>query len=212
MVTQSSVEPVPDTSISREDAPREMARQICNGFVQHDRRNYDAAVEAFEFVDRLQFRHIDSENLHLAATAFVDALWAKDDVEIDHLRAGTLDRESLREADWSPVRKEFRKRAALLGIDQEYAKLKTEGWRQHKLGGDYWTPFQEAQILELRAALQKAEYPRKPKEGQSGPGPEALRYVLGVELHDMHTPHHWKQAEEAMTPYFEYIVSHHENV
>ncbi len=212
MVTQSSVESVPERSISTADAPREMARQMCKGFVHHDRRNYDAAVEAFEFVDRLQFPHVESEDIHLAATAFVDALWAKDDVEIDHLRAGRLDRESLRGADWSPVRKEFRKRAALLGIEPEYATLKTDGWRQHKLGGDYWTPFQEAQILELRAALPEAEYPRKPKEGQSGPGPEALRYVLGVELHDMHTPHHWKQAEEAMTPYFEYVVSHHENV
>lgn len=198
-----------ERDISLEKAPREMARKICQGFVEHDRRDRNAAIDAFEFVDSLQFQHVDSDNAHFAACSFVDALWAKDDVEVQYLQNGTLDQDGLREADWSPVRKKFRERAALLEIDQEYAELKTEAWRRHKTGGDYLTLFRKAQLMELRAALQDSNYPEKPSEGLSGPGPEAIRYSLGVELHDMHTPKYWKQAVEAMTPYFEHIISHH---
>ena len=200
---------VPDPSTSLDDAPREMARKICQGFLAHDRGEREAALSAFEFVDALQFRNKAPDDVHLAADALVGALWAKDDLELRYLRNGTLDRDGLADADWSPVRRKFRERAAALGIDQEYAALKTDAWRQHKTGGDYWTPFQRAQLLELRTALGDPAYPGKPKEGRSGPGPEALRYALAVELHDMHTRRHWKQAEEAMVPYFERIVAHH---
>ncbi len=200
-----------DLSVSVDDAPREMAGQICRGFLAHDRGDRKVALEAFKFVDTLQFRHSDAHDIHLATEAFVDALWAKDDVEVRYMRNGTLDEAGLAGADWSPVRKKFRERAAALGIEQEYAELKTEAWRRHKTGGDYWSLFQRAQLLELRAALQDPSYPKKPKEGRSGVGPEALRYALAVELHDMHTRHHWEQAETAMTPYFEHIVSHHSN-
>lgn len=198
-------------SISEDDAPRQMARRICQGFLAHDRGDREGALEAFEFVDMLQFQHGDPTDIHLAADAFVDALWAKDDLELRYMRNGTLNEEGLADADWSPVRKKFRERAAALGIEQEYAKLKTEAWRRHKTGGDYWTLFQRAQLFELRAALQDPTYPRKPKEGQSGAGPEALRYALAVELHDMHTSRHWEQAEEAMIPYFEHVMTHHTN-
>lgn len=205
----------PTRSPSREESPdepaRAMARQVCMGFMAHDRGHHEEAVKAFEFVDRLQFRHVDRHNIHLAARAFVDALWAKDTLELQYLREGELDEESLRRADWSPVRKKFRQRAAALGLDQEYAVLKTEAWRRHKTGGDYWSPFQEAQLMELRTALQNPEYPEKPKEGQSGLGPEAARYALAVELHDMHTPKHWRQAEQTMVPYFEKIVSSYDH-
>jgi len=200
-----------DLSVSLDDTPREMARRICQGFLAHDRGDREAAIAAFEFVDERQFRHCDRRNVHLAAEALVDALWAKDDVELRYLGNGELDEAGLAEADWSPVRRKFRERAALLGIDQEYAELKTEAWRRHKTGGDYWTLFQRAQLLELRVALRDPDYPAKPKEGQSGAGPEALRYALAVELHDMHTAGHWKQAEEAMVPYFERIVAHRYN-
>lgn len=186
-----------------------MARQICRGFMAHDRGRRQEAVTAFEYVDSRQFPHLDADDAHLAATAFVDALWAKDDLELQFLGDGTLDDEGLRAADWGPVRAEFRERAAAIGLDQEYARLKTEAWRRHKTGGDYWSPFQQAQVMELRAALQDADYPNKPKEGASGLGPEAGRYALAVELHDMHTERHWAQAVETMVPYFDRILSSH---
>lgn len=186
-----------------------LAEQICRGFVAHDRGDRETAIESFRSVDEYQFPHVDDRDVEFAAEAMVDALWAKDDVELRHFRNGTVDRSGLRDADWSPVRRKFRERAALLGIEPEYAELKTTAWRRHKTGGDYWTPFQKAQVYELRAALQGPEYPAKPKEGQSGFGPEAVRYALAVELHDMHAQRYWKQAKQAMIPYFERIVTHH---
>lgn len=191
---------------SRQTTARHMAEQLTRVFRAHDERDRSTAIEACEDVDRLYFQHADEESVRLGAAAFVDALWEKDEVEFRHLRDGGLDREGVGSADWSPVRQKFRERAAALGIDQEYAACKTRGWRRHKAGGDYWTPFQRAQVLELRAALQDPAYPDKPKYGQSGHGPEAVRYTLGVELHDMHTPEHWHQARRAMTPYFRMVL------
>ena len=186
--------------------PETIATQLGLGFVAHDRRQREEAVEAFAAVDRFQFQHVSDGVAREAAAAYVDALWAKDAVEDAHRTEDGFDREALDAADWTPVREAFARRASLAGVDPEYAERSTVAWRRHKTGGDYWTLFQRAQLLELRTALGDPAYPGKPKEGRSGPGPEALRYALAVELHDMHTRRHWKQAEEAMIPYFERIV------
>jgi hypothetical protein len=63
-----------------------------------------------------------------------------------------------------------------------------------------------AQTHELRTALGDPSYPRKPSDGRSGHGPEAARYALAVELHDMRTPMCWRQAVSVMTPYFERVL------
>ena len=91
-----------------------------------------------------------------------------------------------------------------------YATASTLAWKRHKVGGDYWTPMLRSEEAELRAAMQEA-YPEKTHEGQSGFGAEAVRYLLGVELHDMHTEGHWRQAKTAMTPYFETILRSHDH-
>lgn len=185
---------------------RRMAGELARGFRAHDRGFREKAVDAFAFVDEHQFAHLDEQEARLAATAFVDALWAKDEIEFQYLRNGELDADGLAEADYSPVREKLRRRAALLGADSDYAATKAEAWRHHKAGGDYWTPFQRSQVYELRAALGEPSYPDKPRAGQSGPGPEPLRYVLAFELHDMHTDDHWEQGERVLVPYFRYIL------
>jgi hypothetical protein len=202
-------EPYVETRSSRtRDEPdaAEVAMYLGMGFVYHDKRKRDRAEDAFASVDQFQFRHVSEETAREAAVAYVDALWEKDRVEEEHTTDGTFDTEALAEADWSPVRDAFARRAALVGVDPEYAELSTAAWRRHKVGGDYWTPMQRAQVRELRAALQDEAYPRKPRQGQSGVGPEATRYVLGVELHDMRR---FEEGLEAMTPYFERIAHEH---
>lgn len=186
-----------------------VAEQICLGFQYHDRNEREKAIEAFSVVDRHQFRHIGEREAKRASEAYVDALWAKDAVEDEHKEGGELNRETLAKADWSGVEDAFAERADIAGIDSRYAKRSTIGWRNHKTGNDYWTPIQEAQVYELRAALQDADYPDKPKYGQAGCGPEAMRYALAVELHDMHSEAHWEQATQVMQPYFELILSAH---
>lgn len=190
---------------------REMAEQVCRGFRFHDRRERERAVEAFAAVDRRQFDHLEATTARAAAAAYVDALWAKDEVEDSCTADGELDYDALAGADWSPVRAAFAKRAVLVGMDPRYAEASTLAWKRHKVGGDYARPMQRAQMYELRAALDDPGYPRKPHQGQSGFGPEAARYLLAVELHDMHTEGHWEQARDAMTPYFERIVRAHED-
>ena len=189
-----------------EKTASQMAEQLCRGFQYHDQRERERAIDAFAAVDTQQFEHVSEEAAREASIAYVDALWAKDEIERSCMQSGTIDREALDEADWGDVRSAFARRAELVGIDPQYADLSTVGWRKHKTGGDYWTPLQRAQMLELRAALQDPEYPHKPRYGQSGFGPEPAQYLLGVELHDMRR---WEQAREAITPYFERILDGH---
>lgn len=186
-----------------------MADQFGRGFVHHDRREKDEAIEAFARVDALQFEHLDEVEARKAAKGYVEALWAKDEVE-DSCRNsddGRIDANQLAEADWSAVKTGFERRAEVVGIDPEYAPLTTEAWIKHKVGGDYWTPMMNAQMLELRVALQEPEYPDKPRYGQHGFGPEPARYALGVELHDTRK---YEEGHEAMTPYFQRILDAHE--
>jgi len=194
------------------EAATHMAEQICTGFRAHDRGDRGEAIEAFWTVDSLQFAHLDRETARHAAVAYVDALWAKDEIERAHTAGGEIDGESLADADWEPVRSRFRERASVAGIDPKYADASTRGWRNHKTGNDYWTPIQRAQMYELRVATQDPEYPRKPRYGQSGFGPEPSRYALAVELHDMRSADYWEQAERTMVPYFERILRAHDNV
>jgi hypothetical protein len=181
-----------------------MADRLCRGFIHHDRREREAAVEAFAAVDTLQFAHVDESAAREAAAGYVDALWAKDAVEDASRDAeGAIDVDRLAAADWSAVEAGFEARAAAAGIDPAYAPLTARAWREHKCGGDYWTPMMRAQMLELRTALQDDDYPHKPRHGQGGFGPEPARYALGNELHDTRR---WRQAREVMTPYFGRIV------
>ncbi|MFW6384450.1 MAG: hypothetical protein ACOCZC_03535 [Halodesulfurarchaeum sp.] len=188
---------------------REMAKQVIQGFQAHDDGRREDAIDAFAAVDVRQFRHLDEDDARLAAKAYVEALFEKDEVEFAYLKDGDIDAEGLAEADWSPVRKQFRLRAAVAGIDSEYAVASTEAWKYHKTGGDYWTPVQRAQMLELRCALQDPEYPHKPRWGQSGFGPEPARYALAIELHDMRDPAYVRQAVDVMVPYFTRILREH---
>lgn len=196
-------------STDREDlrtTAERMATYMGLGFKYHDDRRRAEAVDAFAVTDRAQFQHVAPETARRAAEAYVDALWEKDAVERSCTVDGDIDAEALDEADWSPVRSAFARRARLVGMDERYAELSTVAWRRHKTGGDYWTPMKEAQVIELRAAMQREEYPQKPRYGQSGYGPDAVRYLLGVELHDTRE---WEQAHEVMVPYFERILRAH---
>ena len=194
-----------DSSSLRSEA-REMATALACVFTAHDRGNRERALEACRRVDERQFSDLDSDAVDLASEAFIDALWAKDEVEFRCLKNGEIDPELIRDADYSEVATHLRKRAAVVGADQRYATKKLEAWRQHKAGGDYWSPYQRAQMYEFRAAIDDPEYPRKERGGRSGPGPEPMRYVLASELHDMNTERHWNQGIELLVPYFELIL------
>lgn len=187
-----------------------MAGAVCRGFRAHDNGRRDAAVEAFTTVDAKQFAHLSETEARDAARAYVDALFRKNDVELTALRDGDMDRSAVASADWSPVAAKFRERAAIVGMNPEYAEASTVGWRRHKAGGDYWTPLQRAQMYELRAAMDDPEYPGKDRWGHSGFGPEPARYALAVELHDMHTDAHWREAQQVMTPYFATVLEAHD--
>lgn len=94
-----------------------MAEQLGRGFLRHDQRKRDEAVEAFGNVDALQFPHLDERTAREAATAYVDALWAKDATEGACRVDGEIDPERLAAADWSDVEAAFARRAEVAGID-----------------------------------------------------------------------------------------------
>lgn len=192
-----------------DDLAAYVAEQLCLGFILHDRREYEAAVEAFYEVDRFQFPHLDDDEAYEAARALTDAFWAKDDVEEPHVDGSEVD-PALEDADWSPVEDALRRRADVVGMPAEYATETVEAWRNHKTGGDYWTPTMVAQGHEISAAIGDPAYPAKPKFGQSGYGHLAMRYLVGLELHDMHTERHWREAAAVMRAYFAEILARQE--
>lgn len=184
-----------------------MAEMLCEGFRFHDERKRAESIEAFYYVDRRQFDGVSDEDAWDAAEAYVDALWRKDEVEEPYVSDGRIvDPDGLAEADWSPVRDALARRARAVGFDESYAELTTESWRRHKVGGDYWTPMLRAQEIECSAALGE----QRPSHSEDTPretvGHLPARYLVGVELHDLHTEAHWRQAIGVMTPYFETIL------
>ncbi|WP_229126402.1 hypothetical protein [Halapricum desulfuricans] len=195
----------------RGSTARKMAEQLARGFKAHDKGRRDIAIDAFTYVDRHQFQFLGETDARHASTAFVEALWKKDDIELDYLRGGQFDRDGLRQADYRPVRQKLRERATIIGIDPQYATTKAKAWRRHKAGGDYWTPFGKSQLYEIRRALRDPEYPNKPRAGDEGFGPDPCRYVLAFELHDMKTDTHWQQGVDVMVPYFKRILEANEN-
>ena len=195
------------TQISTQQDPRHAAKHLGMGFVYHDKENRDLSIEAFAVADTFQFQHISEETARKASEAYVDALWEKDRIEAACTVDGELDLSALSDADWSPVKDAFARRASLVEMDPRYADRSTVAWRRHKVGGDYWTPMKEAQMYELRAALQDPDYPHKPRGGQSGHGPEAAQYALGVELHDTRR---FEEMTDVMVPYFERIARQHQ--
>lgn len=194
-----------------EDTAGHLAEQVCRVYQYHDRRAREPARRAQRIVDEHQFAHLDGDEVRRASESYIEALWAKDAVEADYISNGEVHREGLEAADWRTVEVPLAKRADVVGMSHEYAEKTVEAWRNHKTDGEYWTAIQQAQVHELRAALQVRDYPRKPKYGQSGYGPEAARYAVAIELHDMHTEEHWTQAVAVMTPYFERILRAHRN-
>jgi len=66
----------------------ETARALCTGFKAHDERDRERAIAAFRRVDDAQFAHLDAEQAHDAAAAYVEALWAKDALEAAHTYPG----------------------------------------------------------------------------------------------------------------------------
>jgi hypothetical protein len=204
-MSQSEPEPKQDQpSIDyAEPSASYLADQLCQGFIYHDQREREKAIEAFAAVDVCQFAHVSEAEAHRAAVGYVDALWIKDEIEESCRVDGELDPDELAAADWSRMTAAFERRAKAAGIDPQYAELTTQAWIEHKTGGDYWTPMMHAQMLELRTALQDPTYPDKPRHGRGGFGPEPTRYALGNELHDTRQ---WEQAREVMIPYFQRVL------
>lgn len=190
-----------------EHTPAEVAKKLGMGFIHHDQRNRELSVNSFSAVDRFQFGHLTEDSATHASEAYVDALWKKDIIEDQCTHNGKLHISELKNADWSPVREAFEQRASIVGMNSEYADLSTTAWLRHKVGGDYWTPMKQAQVYELQAALRDPEYPHKLRGGQSGHGPEAARYALGVELHDTRR---FDAMVDVMVPYFERIADRHQ--
>ena len=188
----------------------DLAEALAQLFRAHDAGRYEQAVEECVFIDTYQFPHLDPDDIEIAARSFVDGLLAKDRIEFEHLRGGDIDRDGLAKADYRPVRAQLRTRASVIGADHRYASEKATAWQRHKVGGDYWTPFMRSQLYELRAILRDPDYPAKPRAGQSGFGPEPVRYILAFELHDMKSDGHWREGVAVMAPYFDKILEAHD--
>jgi len=192
-----TTEQTPTTEPPENKQAQVAAKAICKGMQEHDRGKYRDAIKSFTVADQIWFG-VDEQTARKAATAYVDALRLKDEIEKHNELIGL--------GEWDQVERAFRRRANALGIDRGYAVLTTEAWKAHKLEEDYWTPMLLAQQLVVQAATGNEDYPPKDSDAQHGFGPEPTRYLLGVELHHLHEKDRWAEAVENMTTYFERIL------
>lgn len=201
---------VAESDRSVDELAKHMAVNVCRGFNSHDDRERQACIEAFYEVDRYQFPSLPDEEVRQAAKAYVDALWAKDEVEEPHLREdGTLDREALADADRRPIEIPLERRADIVGMPHEYASATAEGWIKHKTGGDYWTPHMSSQRHEVRAALGDPDYPHKRGTSPTGVGSLPARYLVAIELHDLKSEERVAEAVDVMQTYYSEILRAH---
>lgn len=192
---------------SKTEKAHTMALEVCKGYRAHDNRDRAAAIDSFAYVDDAQFDHLTSLEARDAATALVDALWAKDELETHFVTDGVVERSAeLSQADWIEVEAALCRRARIIGMDEAYGRLTTESWKQHKVGGQYSVPVLEAQRIEVRAALGDDQYPAKARAGRSGYGELPARYLVAVELHDDRSERAQRRIVDVMTPYFETIL------
>ena len=94
---------------------RDMSESLAKVFRAHDNSNREDAIESLIEVDRRQFSTLDTDEVELASTAFVDALFAKDEIEFQQLTGGQIDATELREADYSAALQKLRQRLYLSG-------------------------------------------------------------------------------------------------
>lgn len=216
-ITTQSTDPQQAISNTRSSSQQhrplaeKMAASLHRGYACHDAGDRSGAIDAFAFLDKHQFDHVADSTAHQAATTLVDALWAKDTIESEHVAGGQVtDPEGLIREDWQHVEDRLQERATLVDIDSRYARAMTIGWKRHKIGGDYTTPILQAKSAELQAALGAADYPEKRRAGQSGFGELPARYLVAVELHDSERGEGGSAVCEVMTPYYEFVLESRE--
>jgi len=176
------------------------ATAICEGMKLHDEGEYEQAIEEFTTTDAIWF-DVPTAVARGGAIGYVEALRSKDRLD-DPSTDSPLSNRTL----WELVKSSLIARGEILGINRRYGIRTTQAWYQHKTGGDYWTPFLDAQRAVVQAAIDDPQYPRKGSDGTQGYGPEPVVYLLAVELHDLHSTERWKQAQQIMTMYFEQIL------
>lgn len=177
------------------------AERLCAGFLAHDERNRERALDSFAALDTAQFSHLDASEARAAAAAYVEALWEKDRSEWPYTDGRTIvDPDGLAGANWDRVSHPLERRAGIVGMDVAYATELTDAWRRHATGGDYREAMVRAQRREFDAAMgtNREHYSF---EGP-GPGHPLARYILGIELDDEHTERHRTQAVAILGPYF----------
>lgn len=176
------------------------AEELHRGFLAHDERDRGRACESFSAVDERQFTHLDADDARRAADAYVEALWEKDRAELSSRLTGS---DGLDRARWGRVEKSLKRRAKILGMDEQYATKTTEAWKRHALGGEYRTPMMTAKLHEIHAMI-----------GMDGPEASLYesdlshivsRYLVGVEIHSRYDDSGGTQVAAIMTPYFEAI-------
>lgn len=182
---------------TRSDAER-AAEELYQGFLAHDERDQRRAHACFSAVDECQFPHLNASDVRRAADAYVEALWEKDraelpsqltDSDVDHVR-------------WERVETSLRRRADIVGMDEQYATNTAKAWKQHALGGKYRTPLMIAKLHEIHAMI-GMDGPET-SLGESGLGYLVSRYLVGIEVHSRHDDPK-RQQVAVMTPYFESI-------
>ncbi|MBI2938357.1 MAG: hypothetical protein HYY22_09130 [Thaumarchaeota archaeon] len=109
---------------------KQMAEDIVNAYIQHDKKDYARSALYFAKVFRNLFPKLPEGSIQRAARAYVDALRNHDGIE----EGGYSKYDQFNHGKWSHVKDRLLEMCKALGLPDEYAVETTEFFRYHGVG------------------------------------------------------------------------------
>jgi len=172
-----------------EELANRAANSTIEGFIQQDRRDFDASSLQFSIMLQTMFPEYDSERLLKASQAYVGALLVQSKLKDEH--PSSSDR--LHDERWEYVRNELVRMSKLLDMPSSFGIETEEFWRYHAGRDDAFVKH----IIEFnRALVKRITGSEKYFKALGG------LYFAGLALHDDHTPYSVIMGREVMKLYY----------
>src|SRR5438876_12043650 len=113
--------------VSSDRLARQMADNIVNAYLEHDRKDYEKSVRYFASVFRILFPKIADDDILKGAWGYVNALRFHDEIE----EGGYSRSEQSNHNGWFRVRNSLLEMCRSLNLPEDYAKETAEFFKLH---------------------------------------------------------------------------------
>lgn len=170
-----------------------LAKQICDGFIYHDKKSYEKSINSFKNLYEGLFR-IEPQKAEIMATCFVTALKLHDSIE-DNFKGSA--KSFFNHKIWKNIYVELVKFCNVIGLDKNYAKHYTKFLRYHSA---YKKNFE----MHLLRAEEIIAFHVCKKMGLAKI--VAPLYLAGINSHDVHKNFTWRFNKKIMSLFYSLIL------